>query len=115
MAAVRSLKPRETYAEWIKSFINFTTPAKAADARSLGIINDTYRENSIKSSTRTKHGSAGRRVQLEGYEQHMLQGEKWQEFLHSGENKVALICLMSKFLESDEGRKHLILPTIFTS
>ena len=49
MAAVRSLKPRKTYAEWVKSFINFTTPAKAADARSLGIINDTYRENGIKS------------------------------------------------------------------
>ena len=45
----------------------------------------------------------------------MLQGEKWQEFLHSGENKNALISLMSNFFESDEGRKHLNLPTIITS
>ncbi len=115
MAAVRSLKPKETYSEWIKSFISFTTPAKIADARSLGIINDTYKECSIKSGTRQNRGSAEQRVQLEGFKQHMLQGERWQEFLHSVENKNALINLISNFLESEEGRNHLNLPTVVTS
>lgn len=112
MAAVRSLKPRETYAEWIKSFIKFTTPPESADACSLGIINDTYREISIKSGTRKRRGNAGQRVQLGGFEQHMLQGEKWQEFLHSGE---ALTRLMLGILENGEGQKYLSLPTVFTS
>ena len=115
MATVRSLKPKEKYSEWIKSFITFTTPTKIADARSLGIINDTYKECSIKSGTRQNRGSAGQRVQLEGFKQHMLQGEKWKEFLHSGENKNALINLISNFLESEEGRNHLNLPTVVTS
>eukprot|EP00794_Sanderia_malayensis_P015391 gene15391-biopygen12814 len=115
MAAVRSLKPKETYSEWIKSFITLTTHAKIADARSLGIINDTDKECSIKCGTRQNRGSAGQRVQLEGFKQHMLQGEKWQEFFHSGENKNALISLMSNFLVSEEGRNHLNLPTVVTS
>ncbi len=54
LAAICTLRPKKTYKEWLKSLIQFTTPAGESEAVQIGLINDTYKSNSIKSGTRKK-------------------------------------------------------------
>ncbi|CAM1319293.1 Uncharacterised protein r2_g2746 [Pycnogonum litorale] len=88
MAAVRSLKPKTTYRAWMNSLIKFVTPKAEMNASEVHIVNDTYLDKSVKNDTRKKRGEPGPRVHLEGYDQNMLQGSKWHEFLYRNENKT---------------------------
>ena len=63
------------------------------------MIIDTYVQRSVKEGTREERGEAGSWVQLEKYDQHMMQGKKWQEFLRQGEHKEQLIELIWKYFE----------------
>ena len=45
----------------------------------------------------------------------MLQGFRWDEFLHRGDNKENLIAIISDSLQSPEGRSKLPCPFIVTS
>jgi len=63
--------------------------------RRLDVIWDVYREDSLKSSTREKHGSGTRRV-----ESSSKIPKNWQTFLHSDDNKRALFRFLSKQLEA---------------
>ena len=76
-AAIRSLKPKKTYREWLKSLLLFITPPKESEPIQVGLINDTYKEDSIKGGTRKERGESGPRVGIEEFDQHMLQGSKW--------------------------------------
>ena len=114
MAAVRSLKPKPTYRAWMNSLINFITPEVQVNANEVHIVNDSYFEKSVKNETRRKRGEPGPRVHLEGYDQNMLQGAKWQEFLHRNENKNDLIQLLARFLKED-GVYNGTIPLVFTS
>ena len=42
MAAVQSVKPKETYEAWFKMLIKFITPPNESAASSIDIIMDTY-------------------------------------------------------------------------
>ena len=56
LSAIRSLKPKETYEEWIESILMFITPPDIAEATVIGMINDTYSQLSAKADTRKKRG-----------------------------------------------------------
>ena len=73
MAAVRSLKPKETFEEWIDTLLRFITPLDGAEATVTGMINDTYTAYSTKAGTRKKRGE-GTRTHVEGVKQHMPSG-----------------------------------------
>lgn len=62
--------------------LEFITPPKVSEAIQVGLINDTYKEGSIKGGTRKERGKSGPRVRIEGFDQ---QGSKWQDFLNRGE------------------------------
>jgi hypothetical protein len=81
----------------------------------VGFINDTYKENSIKGGTRKERGETGPRVRIEGFDQHMLQGNKQQDFLNSGKNKEELLRLILKYLETREGISLLQHPHVVTA
>ena len=115
LAAVRSLQPKKTYRVWLKSFLQFAKPPRNTDAIQVGLINDTYKADSVKGGTRKDRGESGLRVQIDGFDQHMLQGNKWQEFLNSGENKEELIQLLVKYLGTEEGMAQLEHPYIITA
>ena len=112
-AAVRSLKPKPTYRAWMKSLIKFVTPNDEMNASELHIVNDTYLDKSVKNDTRKKRGQPGPRVHLEGYDQNMLQGSKWHDFLHQNDNKTDLIRLIARFLKED-GCYTGAIPLVFT-
>lgn len=115
LAAVRSLQPKRTYREWLRSFLQFTKPPKDVEAIQVGLINDTYKADSIKGGTRKERGESGLKVKIDGFDQHMLQGNKWQEFLNSGQNKEELIQLLVKYMETGEGMSQLEHPYLVTA
>ena len=84
------------------------------NASEVHIVNDTYLEKRAKNDTRKKRGEPGPRVHLEGYDQNMLQGSKWHEFLHRNENKTDLIRLIARFLKED-GCYTGAIPLVFTA
>jgi len=51
---------------------------------------------------------------VEGYEQHMPSGMKWQEFLRNAENKEQLLELITKYVFSLKGRRLIDMPFIIT-
>ena len=114
MAAIRSMKPRATFKEFIMSLIHFVTPQKEKPS-CIGIINDTYKDKSVKEGTRQERGEQGPRVHVQSVDQRMLQGMRWEEFIHRGDNKEDLIAIISDFLQSPEGRSKLSCPFIVTS
>ena len=87
----------------MNSLIKFVTPKAEMNASEVH-INDTYLNESVKNDTRKKRGEPGPRVHLEGYDQNILQGSKWHEFLYRNENNTDLIGLIARFLK---GRRML--------
>ena len=114
MAAMRSVKPRETYKEWFTALLRFSKPPVESCALSVEMINDTYRKESVKGGTRLNRGNVSKRTYIQGYDQQMLQGNTWNSFFHNIDNKRDLIKLASKFYQSPEGRQMLSLPLTFT-
>ena len=115
MAAVQSVKPKETYEEWFKMLIQFITPPNGSSALSIDIIMDTYLAKSVKEGTRRhRGGNPGPRTFPSGFKQKMPQGEKWLAFLSNTDNKNDLISLFVKYLKTPEVRNRLKLPMIVT-
>ena len=114
LAAVRTLKPKKTYREWLKNLLHFREPPADASPRLIGMINDMYLGKSVKKGTRSDRGSSSQKVTLQGFKQHMPQGVRWSEFLHNCENKNELIKLIARFVQSEEGRSWLKYPFIVT-
>ena len=56
LAAVQSLKSKGTYGEWTESLIHFITPPEVAECLLAGMVNDTYRELSIKNNSQNQRG-----------------------------------------------------------
>ena len=48
MAAIRSIKTRTKYREWLEAFVNFITPSNKYEPREVGLINDVYFDKSVK-------------------------------------------------------------------
>ena len=103
LAAVSSLKSKDTYGECIKSLIRFITPPKLAEYLLVGMVNDTYRELSTKNHTQNQRGEDHIKSVIEGFEQHMPAGMKWNEFLRNAKNKEELINIIVKFIKSNKG------------
>ena len=55
-----------------------------------------------------------KRVKIEGFEQHMLQGNQWQEFLCCSDNKNELISLIARYIFSTKG-SGMKYPFTFTA
>ena len=115
MAAIRSLKPKETYETFINNLVHFVTPSKDCEPIFVGIINDTFGEKSLKEGTRNERGHCGSRVHFKRVQQHMVDGMWWQKFLHSNANKEDLITLVSNYLQSEDGRSKLPCPLFVTT
>ena len=99
----------------MERLIEFVEPPKGSEPTVIGFINDTYRKISIKNGTRKSRGEAGRNTYIDGFEQHMPQGIKWNEFLCNRGNKEDRTKLISKYLQTDESRKRITHPVIVTS
>ncbi|MAG85790.1 MAG: hypothetical protein CMB97_00015 [Flavobacteriaceae bacterium] len=115
MAAVRSLKSKATYREWIKGLLKFLQPPDELKPCLVGMINDTYQQKSVKAGTRRDRGEAGLASKLEGFEQHMPKGLKWNEFLKNQGNKTELIKLITEYIITEEARSKLTQPFIVTN
>ena len=83
----------------------------------IGIINYTYKDTSAREGTRQERGEQGQRVHIQSVDPKMLQGLRWDDFLHRGNNKEDLfvIAIISDFLKSPEGRSKFPFPFIVTS
>ena len=114
MAAVQALKWKKTNGEWIESLLCFITPPVVAEAVLVAVVNDTYKQFSVKSGTRKLRGNEAPRTFVEGYEQHMPSGIKWHEFLRNSANKEQLLELITKYSLSDNGRALLKTPFVIT-
>ena len=114
LAAIQSLKSKETYGEWIESLLRFITPPEIAECLLIGMVNDTYQELSTKNNTRKKRGEDHIRTVLEGFEQHMPTGIKWNEFLRNAKNKEELINIIVRFVKSCRGQQ-LIGPSFIVT
>ena len=80
MAAVRSMKTRKTYKQWIDAFLRFITPDASFEPKEIGLINDVYFDRSVKGGMRRARGETkkSKKVKIEGFKQHMLQGNQEQ-------------------------------------
>ena len=79
------------------------------------MINDTYREDSVKGGTRKGRGDSDLKVHIDGFDQHMLQGNGWPEFLRRGDNKEELIRNLVKYVRTKEGSSQLKHPFTITA
>ena len=114
-AAKRSLKPKKRYKDWILRLLRFIEPPADALPYLIGMINDRYLQKSIKECTRNDCGQSNVNIDIQGFEQHMLQGVRWNEFfVHNGENKNGLIKLLSRCFQSVEGIKYLKYPFVIS-
>ena len=57
----------------------------------------------------------GPKVKIEGFDQHMLQGNRWKEFLTNGDNKNELIRLIGRYISTEEIRNKFKTKFTFTS
>ncbi len=114
MAVMRTVKPKQTYGEWMTQLLKFVQPPKETNPLSIELVNDTYLATSIKSSTREKRGEQQQRTYLQGFEQKMPQGNGWSLFFNNIENKTDLISLVAKYMKRYETRKNFLVPMIFT-
>ena len=74
MAILRSVKPRNTYREWLLQVLKTVTPDRPLHPKKIEVVFDNYSENSIKIGAREKRGTSAKRVHLQGVEQKQLQG-----------------------------------------
>ena len=74
MAAMRCVKARATYKEWLLAILKFSTPPIHSHPLPVKRINDTYRKDSVKYGTRQKRGEEFARTHIQEYDQKMLQG-----------------------------------------
>ena len=88
-------------------FIEKVTPSVETRPALVGIINDTYKQQSTKAGTRLERGDPGPRTRIQGASQHMLQGLRWKELLHNNDNKTDLIELLMQYMQSVECRAKL--------
>ena len=114
MAVIQTVKPQETFREYYKKVIKFIEPPQFSNPKIVGMINDTYFKDSIKEGTRRSRGTGGSKVSIEGFEQHMLKGLQWKEFLHRGDNKDELLASLVCCMKSKEGSMSLRYPYIVT-
>ena len=115
MAAVRAVKPRRTYKEWIKALIVYMTPPDDAELIQFGMINDVYIKESVKSYTRSKRGESRGIVKVGGAEQHMQYGTRWSAFLCNGTNKTELLKLIGVSMHTEEMKNLFKISSIFTT
>ena len=54
LAAVQSLKSKDTFGEWIENLIRFITPNEVVECLLVGAVNYTYQKLSIKNSTQQR-------------------------------------------------------------
>ena len=114
MDAMRTLKAKETYKEWITSLLKFVTPLNDPKPLSIEIINDTYKADSIKSGTRYKRGETTKRIHIRSWDQKMVKGKDWQSFLNNIDNKNDLINITGSFLRHETGRQNVTGNGVFT-
>ena len=112
LADVQSLKSKDTSGKWIKSFMHFITPPEVAECLLVGMVNDTYQKPNPKNNTRNQKGEYHIKTAIEGFEQYMSTGMKWNEFLRNAENKKELINLIVKFIKSNKSQQ--LINSLFT-
>ncbi len=100
MAILRSVKPKNTYREWLLQVLKTVTPDKAVHPKKIEVVFDNYSENSTNIGYREKWGTSARRVHLQGVGQKQLQGKEWQEFFKNAVNKEKLINLTVVYYRS---------------
>ena len=54
LAAVQSLKSKDTFGEWIENLIRFITPNEVVECLLVGAVNYTYQKLSIKNNTQQR-------------------------------------------------------------
>ena len=114
-AGVQSLKSKGTCGEWIESLIHFITPPEVVECLLVGMVKDTYQELSTKNNKRNQRGQDHIITVIEGFEQHIRAGMKWNEFLRNSKNKEELINITVKFIKSNKGWQLINSPFIVTA
>ena len=112
MAVVRSMKPKNTYQKFYESLLNFITPDTKYEPKGIVFCSDVYKVRSVKDGCRTDRGLPGPRICIDGFEQRMMKGQNWQEFLHNKENKNDLLHMLCEFIKLPENRNKLPCPVI---
>ena len=112
MAAMRCVKARATYKEWLLAILKFSTPPIHSHPLPVKRINDTYRKDSVKNGTRQKRGEEFARTHIQEYDQKMLQGNAWNAVFNDIENKKELIELAAIFF-SNFRRKEINIGPVY--
>ena len=99
MAALPSVKPKETYKQWLSRSLSFIRSSKESNPLSVELVNDRYSANSIKNSTCEKGGQQQQRTYIQGFQQKIPEGNAWLVFFNCIENKTDLIKLATSYLK----------------
>ena len=106
------IETKKTYKKQILALIRFVFPDSFIIMKLLGFINDKCHGDSIKIMARQKGGTSSNT----GFEQNMLEGKNWQEFLNNSQFKVQLIEIIKEYvLEFGTGILPRFTPFITTS
>ena len=97
-------------------FLEIYNPDVSFKPKEVGLINVIYLDRSVKGGMRRDRGETieTKKVKIEGSEQHMLQGNQWQEFPCCSGNKNELISLIARNIFSTKG-SGMKYPFTFTT
>ena len=113
--SMRPIKPKSTYREWLVNLLKLVTPREDLNPIDIEIINDTYINPRVwKVEREASEAEKSRRVHVQGFYREMLKGNEWLAFFNNIKNKTALIKMATNFFKTEDGKKQLSVPLIFT-
>ena len=111
MSVIRTMKPEKTFKDFFRKLMNIVSPPSSYQPKRLELVNDVYKNSSIKSMTRLKRGENAQRTHVNSIQQNMLKGNDWKGiFFNNNDNKNDLLHQISEFLKEVDVRNQLQIP-----
>ena len=110
MSIIRTMKPEKTFKDFFRKLMNIVSPPSSFQPKRLELVNDVYKNRSIKSMARLKRGENAQRTHVNSVQQNILKGNDWTKCFKNNDNKNDLLHQISEFLKEVDVRNQLQIP-----
>ena len=110
MSIIRTMKPEKTFKDFFRKLMNIVSPPSSFQPKRLELVNDVYKNRSIKSMARLKRGENAQRTHVNSIQQNILKGNDWTKCFKNNDNKNDLLHQISEFLKEVDVRNQLQIP-----
>ena len=86
MSIIRTMKPEKTFKDFFKKLMSIVSPPSSYQPKRLELVNDVYKNRSIKSMTRLKREENAQRTQVNSIQQNMLKENDRTKFFNNNDD-----------------------------